>query len=1224
MSKIGFTIYVLSFFIFVFFIIKPCFATSTTYNFTAAQKSAYGHYAKYQASSGFAPYCEDFTNDATDANYNQINVSDSTRWGFSSGVCGDVANGYEQKCFAFNISEDVADIYDLKALWEGYAHINLADPYFPGCAGPSIAFRIRNVTAGNWYTWSTSYPSSEQWRKKTFGNYNYNLNDFVNTSDPPNKWVYINVRHYPGTTLKGVSCPFVYSWNGEKYVFDNAAITAYGSFEESEGWQPTRLPNIKQDGTKYKLKVKEVLDEDAYIDAVDLLLVKHPEDVEVYRGFKPEVIKPDLTAPYSLINTIKSFSERTNWLLKTNDLSFMFKLYTIKDPIKPIKAEENGNDMMKYVKEDDGIYWNKEDALDYFKKYYQDKDGDGLADSTNPEELYRYLELTYPKPDVDKAKLLIGFQEGELMGWGSAIVVPRAHDYGLYDIDTFLKYIFRELMFRIEIWNGEKWVNKQVVVDYPAEKVSVVVPLDLSDIHTKDLKIRFHSAPGIGELDYAWIDYSGDVPIEIERIPLVKVEEDNLFNNLKTKLSYDDKNRIVLRGGEIEDEVNLVFDSEVKDKEGTLFLNMKGYYLLYPKSEDKAYKELDKESLRKILEVPTYSARYWGYRWLEKNEECHNSLYTDYVGVTIETLPDVDYPTFSDNWSKDKGYDVTLFITVDDNIQLHSNGTHSGMYRFSHNASSVWENSSWTEFTSAPQTINYSITLNNFWDTVAWKVYVNDTYNGTLIVSPEYYVTKQNLTSCSDLNIKGKYYFLKQSVSTTQCSCINITASYVYLNCDGNSVSIPGGCGLVGAISVTGPYATIDRCTGIGVYGIHLQSGDYGLLKNSVLTSSSCLRQLEVDSSYNEIRNVTAGPITGAGDYVIEIRGQYNTFTNSTVKDSTTGFPALEIRGSHNIITNSSIYNNVEGIQLWTSSTTNVTISNNKIYNNNVGIYIPSSFSGNKIYKNLFNNTINAQVGTVLENSWNTTKQEGGGNYWTNSTGNGYSDTCADVSPEDGFCDEPYPLNTNNMDYLPLYSGVSLPSPPPKPLPPEDITKYFLGFGFDVGTSWNLWEKSHSVTYGTDTENYVNITGVKDFLREKDIFSLIPEAGLDNYYFKIRKIWRYPDRVDIQPLNKSFYFKDFAQESPKGNGTDNTINYIIYDDGHASMTTNGSAIWISDFPQSDEYRTLVKAAIASRVDEWTTKKVSTTKETTTVSSFYSLCCDMPETAELEITLWYIV
>jgi hypothetical protein len=78
-------------------------------------------------------------------------------------------------------------------------------------------------------------------------------------------------------------------------------------------------------------------------------------------------------------------------------------------------------------------------------------------------------------------------------------------------------------------------------------------------------------------------------------------------------------------------------------------------------------------------------------------------------------------------------------------------------------------------------------------------------------------------------------------------------------------------------------------------------------------------------------------------------------------------------------------------------------------------------------------------LGTIYANYWNTTKQRGdriyspgtkiGGNYWTNPTGNGFSDTCTDAN-NDGFCDSNYTLATNNIDYLPLSDeGVVMTNP---------------------------------------------------------------------------------------------------------------------------------------------------------------------------------------------------
>jgi hypothetical protein len=183
----------------------------------------------------------------------------------------------------------------------------------------------------------------------------------------------------------------------------------------------------------------------------------------------------------------------------------------------------------------------------------------------------------------------------------------------------------------------------------------------------------------------------------------------------------------------------------------------------------------------------------------------------------------------------------------------------------------------------------------------------------------------------------------------------------------------------------------------------------------------------------------------------------------------------------------------------------------------------------------------------------------------------------------------------------------------------NDIAKYFLGIGMDAYTNWRIWEEEWRIDYWSS--NKINITknsnplDNRTNLAEGSIFNLTSPADGVKYFFKVKKMW-YPERVDFQFLNKTFTFKDFS-DTNKVRGK-NIVGYSNF----ASITTNNSAIWISNFPQSDEYRALLKAAILSGVDEWDARGVYTKREKTTVSSFASLCCDMPETSELYLTLWY--
>jgi len=52
-----------------------------------------------------------------------------------------------------------------------------------------------------------------------------------------------------------------------------------------------------------------------------------------------------------------------------------------------------------------------------------------------------------------------------------------------------------------------------------------------------------------------------------------------------------------------------------------------------------------------------------------------------------------------------------------------------------------------------------------------------------------------------------------------------------------------------------------------------------------------------------------------------------------------------------------------------------------------------------------------------------------GGNAWLSPDGNGYSQTCSDTQEPIGICDQPYVIDENNIDYLPLSIAPTQPKP---------------------------------------------------------------------------------------------------------------------------------------------------------------------------------------------------
>ena len=165
------------------------------------------------------------------------------------------------------------------------------------------------------------------------------------------------------------------------------------------------------------------------------------------------------------------------------------------------------------------------------------------------------------------------------------------------------------------------------------------------------------------------------------------------------------------------------------------------------------------------------------------------------------------------------------------------------------------------------------------------------------------------------------------------------------------------------------------------------------------------------NADYSNITNITINASQTKKNNVFYVaRTEYSNFTQITSSENWMGL--FFFYSSNNQVKDSIFSNNIVGIL--------------------VGIYS----SNNIIYNNLFNNTNNFQMLMVETNQLNTSRQAGkriyspgteiGGNYWTNPSGNGYSDTCTDFD-KDGFCDEPYTLAENNTDYLPLvYSEIPI------------------------------------------------------------------------------------------------------------------------------------------------------------------------------------------------------
>jgi hypothetical protein len=143
-------------------------------------------------------------------------------------------------------------------------------------------------------------------------------------------------------TLKG-SCPFLYGWNGEEFVFVKDILwrsalgmptgimggaTSYAFADASDDYLKIPGDMLKQNNGTYTIQVTSELWETIYIDKLELIVVDHPDSLDI---FVPEQFGPP---PFPGL-----------------------KIITVKDKHVPASAEDtDGNDVLSFISQKDDNY----------------------------------------------------------------------------------------------------------------------------------------------------------------------------------------------------------------------------------------------------------------------------------------------------------------------------------------------------------------------------------------------------------------------------------------------------------------------------------------------------------------------------------------------------------------------------------------------------------------------------------------------------------------------------------------------------------------------------------------------------------------------------------------------------------------------------------------------------------------------------------------------------
>ena len=357
------------------------------------------------------------------------------------------------------------------------------------------------------------------------------------------------------------SCPFIYSWDGTRYVFEaepyGGAITR-GLERDDYGV----LPTLRSDGGSYRLLVTNEVNETQMTNLFSLWVVDHAPGLRVV---------PD---------------ERGG-------------LHTLRRPMPPSRAvDATGRDLLPWLSADDRRIWEPLPIAD---------SAGGLRDE---------VVLTFPRAaGATRAKLVS--RTGTAL-WGShmirAMLEIRGDSvddwYARIDADSLRAdsvrtWAVREELYGllVEVDEPDGWKVRGIVPGSgPFLAAERVVPLDISRVHGDSLRIRLRPPRGFWALNSFAVDYSPDQPLAVDTVAPRAASDDAV---LAAVVAADTLYHAMPNTG---DRATLEFPAPParRGMERTVVLHSRGWYRLHLTPGGPP----DTSMVRRVSEVPGAAVEY--------------------------------------------------------------------------------------------------------------------------------------------------------------------------------------------------------------------------------------------------------------------------------------------------------------------------------------------------------------------------------------------------------------------------------------------------------------------------------------------------------------------------------------------------------------------------------------------------------------------------------------
>jgi hypothetical protein len=375
------------------------------------------------------------------------------------------------------------------------------------------------------------------------------------------------------------SCPFIYSFDGSRYVFDKEPLGG-ATAPILQRTDLSKLKYLKESNGKYKLLITNEVDETQNIDKLKLTYIDHNKGESVY---------PDIHNNIYLIN---------------------------KETLPTAVTDKNGKDLMPFFKSDDGVYWKSKMA----------NNAGEIKDKTRDEI---FLSFIRPKGS-DKCNLIIN--AGTTL-WGSNMIKEMLLLYGSSlddyyqrinkggdDYNAMMSFLQKEELFQLKLYakvEGEWKYKTTVNGGGPFKSETRVYPIDISDIKGDTIMFKVEPPEGFWTFDYAAADFSPIVHPKSYTLNTSKAVDNN-SKNIESSLTSEDKDYYSMpdTSNYFYAEFNAPLLTEGKER--TIFASTTGWYEIHiPKTGNPNWTQV-----LKFVSEPGSIIKYSNNKyieWINKN-----------------------------------------------------------------------------------------------------------------------------------------------------------------------------------------------------------------------------------------------------------------------------------------------------------------------------------------------------------------------------------------------------------------------------------------------------------------------------------------------------------------------------------------------------------------------------------------------------------------------------